>query len=208
MNEQWGISEHETDPSNGQIAGPPISGLMDHHTNIQPAVSENEGAGRGRQLLDSSPQSASGPKVGFHGAFEGDHGAQVGNGLPAHQAREAAGVDSRVSSDAPQALTRLEHRGIAGLDEQTNGDRVFGGVRSERAVRPISPIREPGIGRFVTAGHETHSGVYPAYKSGIEGIVMISDVLHMCIAFLKYAHHEGSRHTERSASAYPMRGAS
>jgi hypothetical protein len=36
--------------------------------------------------------------------------------------------------------------------------------------------------------------------------VMISEVLHMCIASLKYARYEASRDSRRSESAYPMRG--
>lgn len=208
VNEQFGIIEQETNPSDGQIQGPPISGLMNYDTNIQPTVSDTEYTGDERLLLSGSSQSANGPEVGFHCGFERDHGAQVGNGLPAHQAREAACVDSRVSCHASQAVTCLEHRDIAGLDKPRNSDGVFRGIKTERALGPVSPINEPGIGRDVTTGHDTHSGLYPGCSSGVEGVVMITEVLHMCIASLKYAHYEASRDTERSASAYPVRGTS
>ena len=36
VNKQLGIIEQERNQSDGQIQGPPISGLMNHDSNIQP----------------------------------------------------------------------------------------------------------------------------------------------------------------------------
>lgn len=165
-------------------------------------------ASRTGELVGRPPCRADRPEVRVQGALQSNHRPQIGNRLPIHHAGQAADVDSGASGHCAKAVTRLEHRFLTRLNEARDGNRVLGGICSERANGPFSPSGKPRIRRCVTTGHSINTDVYRDCSSGIEHIVTILDVLHMCIISLKYAPYEGDRGTERSASGYPKRGTS
>lgn len=205
VNKQWGKPTSSKSIREDEIGGTPISDRMQHNSHARPQGTGTipmEGVSGPRT---GSTRGAHRPEVCVHGALKCNDCSQIGNRLPTHHAGQAPYVDSGKTCHTTEALTRLEHCLIAGLDEQRNSDGVVGSTRPKRAVGPVSPINQPGIGRGVAAGHGTHSAVYPSSTSGVEGIVMITEVLHMCITSLKHEHYEAHSDNERDSDAYPMR---
>ena len=115
----------------------------------------------------------------------------------------AACVDSRVSGDAAQALTRLSIATTAGLDKPKTAIAYSGVSGPERAVGPSSPHQQTqGIGRDGFGARHLSCPYRPVRPGVREHLVMISEVLHMYIASLKISPYlEASRDTERGASA-------
>lgn len=146
------------------------------------------------------------PEVRVQGAFKRNHRAQIGNGLSIHHAGQAADVDPRTSGYCAKAVTRLEHRRIACLNEMRDGHRVLGGVRSEGSSRPFSPVGKPRIGRGVTTGHGINTDVYRDCSSGIGNTKRGFQMLHMCSTPLEHSFHEAAESADQASRLSPERG--